>query len=146
MTTSTGFTAAISRKEWLNPAEEKLQAALHSAFKSGGENGARIKDALHGTWIGHPLHVILTDIPLGAWTSAIVFDALSVLSKNHSMDSAADASIAAGLAGAILAAVTGVTDWQDIDPPARRVGLVHGLIKQRRITSMTLRSMGVLAL
>lgn len=128
MTTRTGFTAAISRQEWLNPAEEKLQAALHSAFKSGGENGARIKDALHGTWIGHPLHVILTDIPLGAWTSAIVFDALSVLSKNHSMDSAADASIAAGLAGAILAAVTGVTDWQDIDPPARRIGLVHGLI------------------
>ena len=33
-----------------------------------------------------------------------------------------------GLAGAIAAATTGLTDWQDIDPPARRVGLVHGVL------------------
>jgi len=128
MSTSIGLTDAISRQGWLNPAEEALQKALHRAFQSGGEGGAHVKDALHGTWLGHPLHVILTDIPLGAWTSAMLFDGLATISENDSMDSAADACIAVGLAGAILAALTGVTDWQDIDPPARRVGLVHGLI------------------
>lgn len=128
MSTSIGFTNAISRQEWLNPTEEALQKVLHRTFESGGEVGARVKDALNGTWVGHPLHVILTDIPLGAWTSAMLFDGLATISKNDAMDSAADACIAVGLGGAILAAVTGLTDWQDIDPPARRVGLVHGLI------------------
>jgi nitrite reductase/ring-hydroxylating ferredoxin subunit/uncharacterized membrane protein len=128
MTVSIGLTDAISRQDWLNPAEETLQKTLHRAFESGGEAGVRIKDALHGTWIGHPLHVILTDIPLGAWTSAMVFDAVAAISDIEWMDSAADACIGVGLAGAILAAITGLTDWQDIDPPARRVGLVHGLM------------------
>jgi len=80
MTRSTGLTEAISKQEWITPLEDRLQGALHRAFESGGEAGGRIKDALHGTWIGHPLHVILTDIPLGAWTCAMVFDALAATS------------------------------------------------------------------
>ena len=36
--------------------------------------------------------------------------------------------MAIGLIGAAGAAVTGITDWQDIDPPARRIGLVHGVL------------------
>src|SRR6185437_1808574 len=112
MSTSIGLTDTIANQEWLKPVEEGIQSALHKAFASAGGRGTKIKDALHGTWVGHPLHVILTDIPLGAWTSAMFFDAISVLSKNHSMDSAADACIAAGLAGAIAAAAAGLTDWQ----------------------------------
>lgn len=128
MDQSIGLTKAISEQEWLKPAEEALQNALHHAFESGGELGQRAKNSLNGTWLGEPLHVILTDIPLGAWTSAMVFDAAAGISEKESMDSAADASIAVGLVGAIGAAVTGLTDWQDIDPPARRIGLVHGLM------------------
>ena len=41
---------------------------------------------------------------------------------------AADTSIAIGLLGAAGAAVTGITDWSDVDPPARRLGLIHGLL------------------
>lgn len=123
-----GLTEAISKQEWMTPAEEGLQRTLHSVFEAGGETGSLVKDALNGTWIGHPLHVILTDIPLGAWTCAMVFDGLAATSKSDSMDSAADACIGVGLLGAVLAAVTGLTDWQDIDPPARRIGLVHGVL------------------
>lgn len=32
---------------------------------------------LRGTWLGHPLHPVLTDIPVGAWTLAAIFDALT---------------------------------------------------------------------
>ncbi|HSH58715.1 MAG TPA: hypothetical protein VK988_03545, partial [Acidimicrobiales bacterium] len=32
------------------------------------------KDLLSGTWLGHPLHPLLTDIPIGAWASALVLD------------------------------------------------------------------------
>lgn len=123
-----GLENAISKLEWLTPTEEALQKAVHRAFESGGEAGVHIKDALNGTWVGHPLHVILTDVPLGAWSSAMLFDALAAISNSESMDSAADACIGVGLGGAVLAAVTGLTDWQDIDPPARRIGLVHGLL------------------
>ena len=31
-----------------------------------------IKNALHGTWLGHPLNPVLTDIPVGAWTAALM--------------------------------------------------------------------------
>src|SRR6202035_3143316 len=41
---------------------------------------------------------------------------------------AADSSIAIGIAAALGAAVTGLTDWSDVDPPARRLGLIHGLL------------------
>ena len=118
----------ITRQEWLEPAEERVQKLLHQTFASGGAGGQKIKNFLHGTWLGHPLHVILTDVPIGAWTAALVFDLLSVTSHRKEFAAAADTSIAAGLVGAAGAAVTGLTDWQDIDPPARRVGLVHGLI------------------
>ena len=48
--------------------------------------------------------------------------------ENFGVRTAADASITIGLIGAAGAAITGLTDWQDVDPPARRVGLVHGLL------------------
>src|SRR5262249_37398136 len=35
---------------------------------------------------------------------------------------------AAGLAAAVGAAAAGVTDWSDVDPPARRTGLLHGML------------------
>ena len=36
----------------------------------------RVKDALHGVWLGHPLHPPLTDLPIGAWTAAGLLDAM----------------------------------------------------------------------
>ena len=121
-----GIVSKIEQQEWLNPAEEKLQKGIHKAF--GFRGGRYLKNFLHGTWIGHPLHVILTDIPIGAWTVAIAFDALDSMSARRQFRIGADTAIAFGLAGAAGAAATGLTDWQDIDPPARRIGLAHGLL------------------
>ena len=116
----------IEEQEWLKPAEEGLQKFVHKAFRFRG--GRQVKNFLHGTWIGEPLHVILTDIPIGAWTVAIAFDALDSMSARRQYSVGADTAVAFGLAGAVGAAATGLTDWQDIDPPARRIGLVHGLL------------------
>lgn len=121
-----GIIGKIGQQDWLKPAEEGLQNAVHKAFQFKG--GQQAKNFLHGTWIGHPLHVILTDIPIGAWTSAIVFDALDSMNSRRQYRTAADASVALGLVGAVGAAAAGITDWQDTDPPARRIGLVHGLL------------------
>jgi nitrite reductase/ring-hydroxylating ferredoxin subunit/uncharacterized membrane protein len=109
--------------------EEKLQKQLDKALYAGGSPAAqRIRNFLNGTWLGEPLHVVLTDVPIGAWTVAMVFDALSLSRSGREFTRAADASIAIGLAGAVGAAAAGVTDWSDVDPPARRTGLIHGLL------------------
>lgn len=118
----------ITRQGALKPVEEGLQKLLHEAFSSAGTTGQKVKNVLHGTWLGHPLHVVLTDVPIGAWTAALVFDAMESISGRDEFATAADASVLMGLIGAVGAATTGLTDWQDVDPPARRIGLVHGLL------------------
>lgn len=111
------------------PVEERLQKLVDKALYSGGSATAqKIRNFLNGTWLGEPLHIVLTDVPVGAWTVAMVFDALDLIRSRREFELAADTSIAIGLAGAIGAAITGVTDWSDVDPPARRIGLIHGLL------------------
>jgi len=108
--------------------EESLQKLVHKAFDSAGPIGQKVKNFLNGTWLGHPLHVILTDVPIGAWTTALVFDVLELVSGRDEFATAADSSVMIGIAGALGAAVTGVTDWQDADAPARRLGMIHGIL------------------
>ena len=111
------------------PIDEKLQKLVDKALYGGGSDAAQaIRNFLNGVWIGEPLHVILTDIPIGAWTIALVFDGLDSVKHRREFAVAADTSIAIGLLGAIGAACTGIVDWSDVDPPARRVGMFHGLL------------------
>jgi nitrite reductase/ring-hydroxylating ferredoxin subunit/uncharacterized membrane protein len=118
------------------PIDDRLQKFVDRALYAGGRPEAlRLRNFLNGTWLGEPLHVVLTDIPIGAWTAAMIFDGLSLIRSDHEFAWAADASIAIGLAGAACSAASGVTDWSDVDPPARRTGLVHGLLN---ITATTL--------
>src|SRR6185295_15594757 len=81
-----------------------------------------------GVWLGHPLHPVLTDLPLGAWTTGLVLDAVASVNRDRGMERAADVAIAVGLAGAAGAAVTGLTDWSETSGRSRRTGLVHGLL------------------
>jgi nitrite reductase/ring-hydroxylating ferredoxin subunit/uncharacterized membrane protein len=109
--------------------DEKLQKIIDKALYGGGRQSAqRIRDFLNGTWLGEPLHVVLTDVPIGAWTVALVFDAVGSIRNRREFALAADTSIAVGLVAAAGTALTGVTDWSDVDPPSRRLGLIHGLL------------------
>jgi nitrite reductase/ring-hydroxylating ferredoxin subunit/uncharacterized membrane protein len=111
------------------PLDEKIQKALDKALYANGNPAAqKARNFLNGTWLGEPLHVVIKDVPIGAWTVAMVFDALEMINSRHEFAVAADTSIMIGLAGAAGAAITGVTDWSDVDPPARRLGLIHGLL------------------
>ena len=111
------------------PVDEKLQKLLDKALYGGGHPSAqKIRNFLNGTWLGVPLHVVLTDVPVGAWTLAMAFDALDLLYDRSEFARACETSIGIGLLGAAGAAVTGMTDWSDVDPPARRLGLIHGLL------------------
>ena len=121
-------TALIEKQEWLDTAADTLQKAVTSAYEAGGEAGQRIKDAMHGTWLGHPLHAAVTDVPIGAWTASVVMDAIDEMSPSSGMKTGADTALAIGLAGAGLAAVAGLTDWSATDGRARKIGLTHGLL------------------
>ncbi len=123
--------AAIERQRWLEPVADRLQRMVVGAYRAGGRAGRTLRDVLHGTWLGHPLHPVLTDVPLGAWTAALVLDGMATAGASR----AADAVIGAGLAGAVGAAVTGLTDWQHTTGADRRTGLAHGLLN---VTAATL--------
>jgi len=122
----------IERQEWMAPVEDALQRAVAAAFKAGGVAGRAVKNFLHGTWLGHPLHPVLTDVPIGAWTTALVFDTLDAGSTGWPWQQTArrraDDAIVVGIVGAVGAALAGLTDWQHTDGKARRTGLAHAAL------------------
>jgi nitrite reductase/ring-hydroxylating ferredoxin subunit/uncharacterized membrane protein len=83
-----------------------------------------VKDLLSGTWLGHALHPMLTDIVIGSFTSATILDLLGGDDDGR----AAERLIGVGLLAYGPTAATGVNDWGDseiADERVRRVGLVH---------------------
>jgi nitrite reductase/ring-hydroxylating ferredoxin subunit/uncharacterized membrane protein len=118
---------ALAQQKWLGQASKTVQQAVQGIFEAGGSAAQPIADFLHGTWLGHPLHPVLTDIPIGAWTAAVLLDALDIVGEQDYAPGA-DAAVALGLVGAVGAAVSGLTDWKDLDARPQRVGLVHGVL------------------
>jgi nitrite reductase/ring-hydroxylating ferredoxin subunit/uncharacterized membrane protein len=107
---------AIERCAALDPVGNPLTGAIRKVLPAG-----RVKDLLSGTWLGHAVHPILTDVPIGAWTSSVVLDWVG----GRRARPAADTLIALGILAAIPASLTGAADWGDTQPKERRVGLVH---------------------
>src|SRR5439155_22637987 len=66
--------AAIHRIERLRPLDALGRAAAIAVYRV--VRAGPLKDILSGTWLGHPLHPVLTDVPIGAWSSAFVLDLL----------------------------------------------------------------------
>ena len=123
------FIGAIEGQEWMAPAEEAVQDAINTAYESGGRAGKAVQNALNGKWLGHALHPPLTDIPVGAWTAALVLDCIEANGgTRRGFGDAVDATIAVGLVGAVGAALTGLTDWKDMEGGDRRSGFVHGML------------------
>lgn len=117
----------VSGQKWLDTLGDPLQQLVTSFFADRGTTGKQVKNVLNGTWLAHPLHPVLTDVPVGAWTATCVLDAVTVVSDDDSLERAADITLATGLGAALASAITGLTDWSDTYGEERRVGLLHGL-------------------
>ena len=100
----------------LDRAAEPVEQLVGRVLPRGG-----VKDVLHGVWIGHPLHPLLTDLPIGFWTSAFMLD---IVGGRRSRP-AADLLVGLGVASALPTAAAGVADWSELNKPERRTGLVH---------------------
>lgn len=77
-----------------------------------------LRDFLHGTWLGHALHPVLTDVPIGALTVALILDLLG------SVDGANWATLI-GFAGLIAAAFAGFADYEYTEGKSHRYGAIH---------------------
>jgi uncharacterized membrane protein len=85
----------------------------------------RLLDELRGRSTGHALHPILTDLPLGVWTGAVLLD----LTGPRAHAAASRRLVGAGVLLAVPTALTGLADWSGLDAPeSRRDGVVHALV------------------
>ncbi len=105
----------IERSTVADPAIRVLQRAIRSLPLGD----ARV--LLRGRPLGHPLHPVLVQVPVGCWLSAAVVDAVP------GSRPAATTLTAVGLVGVAPAAVAGWVDWADLPPEQARVGLVHAV-------------------
>ncbi|HZP47855.1 MAG TPA: Rieske 2Fe-2S domain-containing protein [Vicinamibacterales bacterium] len=122
----TNVLATVTDQPALDRIAEPLSRAVRDVYESAGPAGAQMKNAMHGVWLGHPLHPVFTDIPIGAWTTALAIDACA--NGDRGMRRAATMAFGVGLAGAVASAATGLTDWSETSGRARREGLLHGLL------------------
>jgi nitrite reductase/ring-hydroxylating ferredoxin subunit/uncharacterized membrane protein len=120
--------AGLQTQQWMAPLEDGLKKGLDAAFAPDSARGKPVENALHGVWLGHPLHPVLTDIPVGAWTVAFVLDLIEEFGGSRKYRTGADAAVTIGMVGACAAAVPGLTDWKEIDQGSRRTGLLHAML------------------
>ncbi len=117
----------LGRQTWLDRPSYRLEHVLGLVRAGGGGAGDRIGNLLHGTWLGHPLHPLLTGVPTGAVATTVVLDLAAVLpGRATGLREAARLSLGVGILGSVAAAATGLSDWQHTQEESRRVGLVHG--------------------
>jgi nitrite reductase/ring-hydroxylating ferredoxin subunit/uncharacterized membrane protein len=113
---------------WLDSLAKPFQRWVLQLFGQPGEPRRKIKDALNGTWLGHALHPLFTDVPLGSWSGTMLFDLLWLANEDDAVARGADTTLGFGLLGAMAAALTGVADWSDLYDTDMHVGFLHGLL------------------
>jgi hypothetical protein len=64
----------------------------------------KVRDALHGVWLGHPVRPVLVQVSAGAWLSA------SILDFTGGGEKASRQLVGAGLTAAVPTALAGAAD------------------------------------
>jgi len=103
----------LETADQLDRVSEPLRRGVQAVLRG------RIREALHGVWLGHPLHPALVQVPVGAWVSTAVLDAIPGAHR------AATVLTGLGTASAVPAALAGLNDWASLSREQRRTGLVH---------------------
>ncbi len=112
------------RLTWLDPVEDKIQPLMRGALRKS----MPLRNFLDGTWLGAPLHPALTDVPVGAMTTALILDVAESVSGSQRCGVAADGALSVGVLATLPAALTGTSDWRDLLGESRRVASAHALL------------------
>jgi nitrite reductase/ring-hydroxylating ferredoxin subunit/uncharacterized membrane protein len=113
----------------LDKLAEPLQGAAHALFRSS-KAAMRLKSVLNGTPFRHRLHPALVVVPLGAWTTAVLLDAVEGRAGRRTrpgLRNGADLALAFGVVSALPTALAGLADWVDTNGTPRRLGVAHAL-------------------
>jgi nitrite reductase/ring-hydroxylating ferredoxin subunit len=105
----------LERETRFDPLIKRLRSGVRALPLGRG------RDALHGRWLGHPVHPLMVQVPIGTWLSAAILDLRPGPSRGASR------LVAVGLAAAAPAALAGYTDWAELRSAQMRVGLVHAM-------------------
>jgi len=116
----------VRSQRWLDPTGEFIQTLVGGIWKPLGAPGRTLKSFLHGAWLGHALHPVITDVPLGAWTVAVVADLLAYTGRVSAV--VGGFCVAVGLLGALGAVVTGYNDHHETIGHEMRLATAHGLM------------------
>ncbi|SDP12456.1 Uncharacterized membrane protein [Microbacterium testaceum StLB037] len=118
-----------------------------SAPRSGASfpamRAAKVPRAIVAGPYGHPFHPVAVTIPIGAWSSSLVFDLLGLAADDpRGFAQGSRWLIAIGLGGAVGASVLGLLDMSRIPKgtPAHRTALAHLVLN---VTAMVLFSIGL---
>lgn len=106
---------------WLDAASSKIVAVVAPILDH--DKPAALRDLLYGTWLGHPLHPMLTDVSIGGWTMSMIFDLLGE-------EKASDIALELGTLSAAGTALSGAAQWfdlQEMEEP-KRLGALHALM------------------
>lgn len=113
------FAQGIENNKALDPAVKALSPLAAGLIASEGR-----RKLLHGDWMGHAVHPLLTDLPIGFWTSATVLD----LVGGEEARPAARRLVGLGVLSAVPTVLTGWAEWAATsEPGVRRVGVVHAV-------------------
>jgi len=103
-----------------------VSLAVHDAILKGGEPTREIADALHGKWLGHPLHPVLTDITIGAWMIGAFFDLAGICTKDKTCEQIGDRLAEVGTVSAVPTFLTGLTDFSTFPEKSATPATIHG--------------------
>lgn len=102
---------------WARPFGDWLHGIVDAVF----HRMVPIRSFLNGTWLGHPLHAVLTDVPIGALLLVIVLDVLG-------QPTGADVALVLGILAMLASAVIGFADYSVTDGKARGRATVHATL------------------
>lgn len=122
------FEKTVKSIPGLDEQGSQIKQAIHGAVLENGEPARNIMDVLHGTWLGHPLHPVLTDLVIGSWVLGALFDGWAASKPSRYAEEVADTLTGIGTTAAIPTAITGLADYSTITKRATGTGLVHGLL------------------
>jgi nitrite reductase/ring-hydroxylating ferredoxin subunit len=107
-----------------------IAGAVSAVYRALGRPGKLLQDLLNGSWLGHSLHAVLTDVVIGAATAALLLDLARVVLGVEGLELATTWVV--GLTGlsAIGAILSGLTDFKDTTPSSalRDLAGLHGIV------------------
>lgn len=123
----------VGRQAWLDRLGDTVQQHLGNAVRRTGRPGRLVKDLLHGTWLGHPFHPAVVELPIGAWGAGLVADYAAHFTSRIPTQ-AGDLALVVGWLAAWLATASGTADALETYGHERRLATLHALLMDLAVT------------